>query len=59
MVTEKHKKLFVVRKYIYAKSAKDAIKLEKTKDVDDVWIDTDWQKNNLSCAIGFNLEDGE
>lgn len=44
------KKLFVVRKYIMAKSAKDAIKLDKTAPVDDVWVDTDWNKDK---PIGY------
>lgn len=44
------KKLFIVRKYIMAKSAKDAIKLDKISPVDDVWVDTDWNKNN---PIGY------
>lgn len=51
----KEKKMFVIRKYIMAESAKQAIKLDKTSEVDDVWIDTDWQKNNMfiNTNIGF------
>lgn len=47
--------MFVVRKYIMAESAKQAIKLDKTSEVDDVWIDTDWQRNNMcnNSEIGF------
>lgn len=49
------KKLFIVKKYIYAHSAKDAIKLDKTHDVDDVFVDADWQKENMCIKgeIGF------
>lgn len=50
----KTKKMFVVRKYIMASTAKEAIKLDKNTEVDDVWIDTDWQKNNMCQPIeGF------
>ena len=51
-------KLFVVRKYILARSAKEAIKLDKSHAVDDVWIDDDWKKENKNYTsdtqkIGF------
>ncbi len=42
----KNKKLFIVRKYVMAKDAKDAIRVEKSLPVDDVWVDDDWKKNN-------------
>jgi hypothetical protein len=51
-----NKKMFVVRKYIMADNAKQAIRLDKTTPVDDVWIDTDFQKRQfeqLAGAIGF------
>lgn len=53
------KKLFVVKKYIMAKDAKDAkdaIRLDRKAHVDDVWVDEDWKKDNknqLPSAIGF------
>lgn len=45
-------KRYVVRKYIIAKSAKDAIKKDKNADadVDDVWLDQDYKGDNV---IGF------
>ena len=49
-------KMFVIRKYVMAKSAKDAIRKDKTLPVDDVWIDSDWQKRQteqLASAVGF------
>lgn len=50
-------KRFVVRKYIYAKSAKDAILKERGAPVDDVWVDEDWKKLNDDAIrneiIGF------
>lgn len=50
-----NKKLFVVKKYIMATSAKEAIKLDKVTEVDDVFIDGDWQKENMckSNPVGF------
>lgn len=45
-------KLFIVRKYILASSAKEAIKKDKTTPVDDVWVDEDFKKQ-LSSAVGF------
>ena len=49
-------KLYVVRKYIMATSAKQAILKDRTAPVEDVWVDTDWQKRQteiLTSAIGF------
>lgn len=48
-------KLFVVRKYIKAQSAAEAIRKDRTTPVHDVWIDDDWKKQNanLAKAIGF------
>jgi len=49
-------KLFIIRKYILAKSAQDAIKKERFTQVDDVWVDDDWKKeqnDNLTRVIGF------
>lgn len=37
-----------------ATDAKHAIKLDKTSEVDDVFMDIDWQKNNMCQPIeGF------
>ena len=47
-------KLFVIRKYILAKSASDAIRKDKTTPVDDVWVDEDFKKINPGASsIGF------
>lgn len=35
---------FVIRKYIFAKSAKEAIRKDKTTEVQDVYVDEDWKK---------------
>lgn len=52
----KIQKLFVVKKYVMASSAKEAIRKERTQFADDVWIDEDWKKGEakaLTDAIGF------
>lgn len=56
----KEQKLYIIRKYIRASSAQEAIKLDKIKPVDDVWVDDDWKKGqapNLASAIGFEVPD--
>lgn len=54
----KNQKLFLVRKFIMASSAKDAIRKDKDTPVDEVWVDEDWKKGNatpLASAIGFQV----
>lgn len=48
-------KLFVVRIYIYASSAAEAIKKAKKSPVDEVWVDEDWKKENTikQVQVGF------
>lgn len=48
-------KLFVVRKYVWAKDAKHAIVKEKKQKVEDVWVDDQWKANSNQPkdAIGF------
>lgn len=58
----KNKKLFVIKKYVWAKSAHDALRLEKKTPADDVWIDEEWKKNSNAPkdAMGFYIEnDGD
>jgi hypothetical protein len=52
----KKQKLFIVRKYIMATSAKQALRKESKMPADEVWVDEDWKKNptnQLSSAVGF------
>lgn len=51
-----HAQMYIVRKYVKAFSAIDAIRKEKNVAPRDVFIDDDWRKNqtdNLADAIGF------
>lgn len=56
MRKRKELKLYIIRKYIMAPSAKDALKKDKHAPVDDVWVDDDWKKMNVEAkaSIGFN-----
>lgn len=54
----KELKLYVVRKYIKASSAKEALKLDPTSPVDDIYVDEAWRQASLnkeesSNEIGF------
>lgn len=52
-------KLFIVKKYVMAASAAQAIRRESKLPVDDVWVDEEWKKGNvpnLAQAIGFNVQ---
>jgi len=49
-------KRYIVKKYIMAKSIKEALKKERRTIPDDCWVDEDWRKDNpnkLESAMGF------
>lgn len=50
--TEKPK-MYIVRKYIIATGASQAIRKDKDTPVHDCWVDDDWKNKNLAGAIGF------
>lgn len=55
-------KLFVVRYYVKAKNAKEALSKAKKQEADDVWVDEDWKKaqaEKLADAIGFEVQTEE
>ena len=55
-------KMFVIKKYIMATSAKEALKKELKIPADDCWVDEDWRKNNkdnLAEAICFTNNTNE
>lgn len=60
-MSKKFQKLFVVKKYIYASSAKEAIRKDKKEEVHDVWWDEEHKKRCLEPrdAIGFEVEKEE
>lgn len=49
------KKLFIVRKYILAKTAAEAIKLDKIAPVDDVWVEDRWLNQTIG-DLGFKKD---
>jgi hypothetical protein len=48
-------KQFIIKKYVMARSAKDALSKERKVLADEVWISEEWLKNNtvISKPIGF------
>jgi hypothetical protein len=53
------RKRFIVRKYVYALSAAQALKMESLIKADDCYVDEQWSQQHmrdLNPAIGFNLE---
>jgi hypothetical protein len=52
-------KLFVVRKYIKALDAAQAIRMDKKTPVHDCYVDDEWargQRQELAGAIGFTVQ---
>lgn len=51
-------KRYIVRKYVMARTAQEALRKERSLAPDDVWIDSEWQKenplDNVSRQIGFS-----
>jgi hypothetical protein len=51
------KKLFIVRKYVTASSAAEALRIEKRIAPDDIWLDDDWKKSQPNAGanvMGFS-----
>jgi hypothetical protein len=40
-------KLFIIRKFIMAKTMESAIKKDKRTPVDEVWLDEEWKKEMI------------
>jgi hypothetical protein len=40
------KKLFIVRKYVFAASVAEAVRIEKAQLPDDCWLDDDWKNHS-------------
>lgn len=53
MQKQSKSKMYIVRKYIMATSATQAIKKDKITPADEVWLDDEWKNKNLADAIGF------
>jgi hypothetical protein len=50
---------FVVRKYIFARSAQEAIRLDRSTPVSDVWVDEKWMElqGSLRDEVGFKTNE--
>ena len=54
--TRVSEKMFIVRKYVMARSVAEAIRKERMIVADDVFVADDWRKSqtdNLAKAIGY------
>ncbi len=56
--TTNMQKLYIVTKYVVARSVAEAMRLEKKLPADDVFIDTDWRQKNITTPdsgkkVGF------
>lgn len=53
-------KQFVIRKYVMAKSAAEALKKEKRIPADDCWVSEEWLKSQefVSKNVGFEGNKG-
>lgn len=52
--SERDVRLYCVRKYVLAQSAREALKLEKTFDADDIVLEDTWKAERV--RIGFKTE---
>lgn len=52
------KKLYIIRKYIFAESIKEALRKDKTESPDDIYLDEGYRQMNLqqedTKKIDFN-----
>jgi len=58
MMNKKKQKVFVVRKYVMASNAEEALRKEKQVKPDDCWLDDDYKKTmyqDLKPAMGFRV----
>ncbi len=52
MKTPKRTKLFVIRKYVYARTAAEALAIQRRIAADDIWLDDDWKKAHPDEVAG-------
>lgn len=54
MKLKKGEQVYIIRKYLAAKSASDAISKDKKTPVTDVWVDEEFKKTQTGAtSIGF------
>lgn len=59
MANKEQPKLYVIKKYVMAKSAAGAIRKDRDTPPHDVWVDEAWRDKNLAEAIGFHTIEPE
>jgi hypothetical protein len=48
-----NEKKFIIKKFVFAKNALDAIRKDKRTPVDDVYVDGEWMMENDKKNMGF------
>lgn len=57
MEEPKKEKRYIVRKFVMAHSAEEALKRERDLIPDEVFVDDEWQKGKeFSSAVGFHVD---
>ena len=46
-------KLYVIRKYVMARSVMEAARKERSAPVHEIFVDEKWSEKNLADSIGF------
>jgi len=49
---------YIIRKYVMARSAQEAIRLDKITKPADVWIDDEWKNKHETLASAVGFDDG-
>jgi hypothetical protein len=47
------KKRFIIRKYVMAESARDALTKDKITPVDEIFVDDKWLEEHTKSTMGF------
>lgn len=49
-------KKFIIKKYVMAKSAVEALKKERHIVADDCWVDEEWRKQNEEKVVSYGFK---
>jgi hypothetical protein len=53
MKSNERQKLYVVRKYVMARSVVEAARKERSAPVHEIFIDEKWHESHIAEAVGF------
>jgi hypothetical protein len=57
--TKSSEKLYVIRKYVMARSVVEAARKERSAPVHEIFIDDKWQEKHLAESMGFTASPSE